>query len=490
MDKRLERRPTWSDIRNCRDMTEWSVKKKIAAALCIIVVLIIIFLVIAVLFFAAADYKCVEKDKCNLCPESGCLNCSLTTGGREKGVLCPNFAAKIFETPRLKKEVEDYLKENCKGKPEETDDVVVDISAQLQGAFTASREADQGVQAAGLCMVRVAEQKFFTRIVKICENWVSRVMTVNCNSLYNHIDTAFDTVFAAAIQNQCPWTQDAKFKPRCNEDTNEGTKERKKIYRTIDGRCNNLHQHNGAGLGGMATTPFSRLLKEDYSNRTNPDQGRNRFLPRISQKENVQLPSARKVSQAAFKTGDIRQGENTQVSNKNLSVFVMQMGQYIDHDLTNGPTNNPATSGCCDEITTESGESKSWGYPDDPYNNKIDVCFPIEIPADDDFWKTKGRRCMALTRTHTSPPIPDCSVGQRDQLNALSHWLDASNCYGSNLEEFDNVRNSTDPARLKTGLKHNLLPLCSTSINDDPKHIPRLCALDFLKIFLTIKYPF
>lgn len=84
---------------------------------------------------------------------------------------------------------------------------------------------------------------------------------------------------------------------------------------------------------------------------------------------------------------------------------------------------------------------------------------------------------MALTRTHTSPPIPDCSVGQRDQLNALSHWLDASNCYGSNLEEFDNVRNSTDPARMKTGLKHDLLPLCGTSMAKNPKHIPETCKL-------------
>ena len=61
--------------------------------------------------------------------------------------------------------------------------------------------------------------------------------------------------------------------------------------------------------------------------------------------------------------------------------------------------------------------------------------------------------------------LPSCELNKvRDQFNALTHWLDASNVYGSTVKEARDVRDG-DSIFLKTfdpsgSSRRSLLPLC------------------------------
>ena len=126
------------------------------------------------------------------------------------------------------------------------------------------------------------------------------------------------------------------------------------MYRTFDGSCNNLKEP----LYGRAETPFQRILKEAAYNKFN---GMYLFMnnihfmisnvlilnigkigePRVA-KNGLDLPSARVVSL------ECTQKENkVPKSQKGIeTVLVMQMGQFIDHDITHAPQFR--IENCCD----------------------------------------------------------------------------------------------------------------------------------------------
>ena len=77
----------------------------------------------------------------------------------------------------------------------------------------------------------------------------------------------------------------------------------------------------------------------------------------------------------------------------------MQMGQFIDHDITHTPNH---AKKCCNKDGT---------FPASFDSNK---CFPIEVPKDDPFWK--GRlRCMDFARSLSSPNLK-CDIDTRQQV--------------------------------------------------------------------------
>lgn len=52
-------------------------------------------------------------------------------------------------------------------------------------------------------------------------------------------------------------------------------------------------------------------------------------------------------------------------------------------------------------------------------------CFPIELPEPDQVYG--NRRCMNFVR---SQPCPSCVLGPREQMNAVTPFMDLSHIYG------------------------------------------------------------
>ncbi|OXA57627.1 Chorion peroxidase [Folsomia candida] len=180
-------------------------------------------------------------------------------------------------------------------------------------------------------------------------------------------------------------------------------------YRLVDGSCNNLRRQKM----GQSLTPLSRVLEPAYAD--------GRWEPRISVRGFL-LPSARLLSQRFIQDRDNQ--------NNKYTLFVMQFGQFVDHDISSVPiftfTNGTGIS-CC--------RNGNFLPPQDRHPN----CLPIEIPADDPFYSQFGQRCMNFVRSRMAPRI-DCSLGYADQMNAVTHWLDLSNVYGSSETELRELR--------------------------------------------------
>jgi len=248
------------------------------------------------------------------------------------------------------------------------------------------------------------------------------------------------------IRKGCAWLN--KRKPQCASNPTVD------IYRTVDGSCNNREKP----LYGQEGTPLQRILVNKYSSGT---------LPRVA-RSGAQLPSARLVSQTAFKVG-------SPPDRNDISVYFMQMGQFIDHDISHVPA--PADKDCC----LKNSRGRPWEYPDDPYNDQPDYCFAIEIPSNDKFWGNKGRRCMEFSRSRLTETIePPCEAGRREQMNALTHWLDAGNIYGNTEAEARHVRDPSDRSRLKASRSgrssgRDLLPSCA---KDRASSEIEACSLD------------
>ena len=236
----------------------------------------------------------------------------------------------------------------------------------------------------------------------------------------------------------CPWGHARK--PECASNSVDTEK-----YRTMDGSCNNRQQP----LYGQQGTQMQRLLQSTYGNLGNLNN-----LPRLA-KSGSQLPSARKVSQTSFVAGSPKL--NIPASpHSEISVYFMQFGQFIDHDLTHSPA---IEADCC----LKDGDRLPWTYPGDPYNNKDYDCFPIEIPDNDKYWG-KNRSCIEFARSEPSPSF-QCTAGSREQMNDITHWLDGGNIYGNSKEEERNLRNTSDRSQLKSSRSadgRELLPSCAS----------------------------
>merc|ERR1719170_135383 len=79
---------------------------------------------------------------------------------------------------------------------------------------------------------------------------------------------------SSAIKERCPWVP----APTCNQNL---------VFRTFDGSCNNLKNPNFGRTG----TPYQRILLPEYAPGSLD-------LPRRSNVRNIELPSAREVSNA------------------------------------------------------------------------------------------------------------------------------------------------------------------------------------------------
>lgn len=211
-------------------------------------------------------------------------------------------------------------------------------------------------------------------------------------------------------------------------------------YRTYDGTCNNRRNKDW----GRAGTAFQRILSPDYQDGVN--------AARQLSVRSMPLPSPRSISsQVILHQHDVYE---------NLTILIMQWGQFLDHDLTHTPITKGKDMSditCCKR-----------GQKREPRELHPD-CMPIEIPPEDNFFGKFGQRCMEFVRS--MPAIrPACNFGPREQMNQITSYIDGSNVYGSSEEESNNLRTLVG-GQMKVSVHngHSLLPANSGECTDSSR---------------------
>jgi peroxidase len=188
-------------------------------------------------------------------------------------------------------------------------------------------------------------------------------------------------------------------------------------YRTFDGVCNNLENpHRGA-----ANTPLRRLLNAEYQNGFSTPRGWNKS----QLYHGFMLPNARDVSTHIITTSKV-------TDDKTYTHMLMQWGQFLDHDISHtvmAMSLNRFSNGisCRDSCTN-----------DQP-------CFPIEILPNDTLRTHWPGKCMEFVRSSAVCGSGETSlvinkIHQREQINQLTTYIDASNVYGSNDQDAFDIR--------------------------------------------------
>lgn len=217
------------------------------------------------------------------------------------------------------------------------------------------------------------------------------------------------------LAGNCPET------PRCGPHLNSK-------YRTNDGSCNNQKNH----AWGLTGTPMQRILPPTY------DDGI--MEGRIRGKDGSLLPNERRLVSNILVDVDN--------PDQQFTSSVMQFAQFLDHDLTHAPfpkMENGDGIECC-----PNGQLV-------PDNLRHPRCWPIDLSGDP-FYTPRGQSCMNFVRSMLAAGSgSDCTFGYGEQVNQLTHWLDASTVYGSDEEESRSVRLGRNGLLKTSG--NNLLPI-------------------------------
>uniref|UniRef100_H3C6K0 Myeloid-specific peroxidase n=1 Tax=Tetraodon nigroviridis TaxID=99883 RepID=H3C6K0_TETNG len=220
-------------------------------------------------------------------------------------------------------------------------------------------------------------------------------------------------------------------------------------YRTITSVCNNL---NNPRLGA-SNTPFTRWLPAENDGISQPKGFNNATV------NNFLLPLVRQVSNNILSTTD-----DGVVNDPQFTHMVTLFGQWNDHDLTFTPF-------------SPSIRSFSNGVNCDESCEQTEPCIPIPIPRGDPRFTNGPDNCIPAFRS-----APVCGTGfsaynfggepnRREQINALTAFLDLSQVYGSEEKLALNLRNLTNDGgllRVNTEFKDNgrdLLPFHPLQVN-------------------------
>jgi len=177
-----------------------------------------------------------------------------------------------------------------------------------------------------------------------------------------------------------------------------------KLYRQIEGNCNNIN-NDASKDWGSTQIPLKRFIPDVY-NKNSDLVGLNRSHPRA-------------ISNTIFKT-------DKDIPSSCLSSFVFTWGQFLDHDMILTPV--------------DSEEINIAVLPNDIIINPIPF-----------------KRSATLSGTGTNGIA-------RQQINVNTAWIDASQVYGSDVELANQLRTFKN-GKLKTSIASNgemILPL----IND------------------------
>jgi len=234
--------------------------------------------------------------------------------------------------------------------------------------------------------------------------------------------------------------------PLSKENCTEGGINR---FRSFDGQCNNL-EHPGWGAADMN---FRRLLPPCYADGLG--------IPKGTMVDEIinghPFPSARQVSCIRLRSTKIDDDDN-------FSTMMMSWGQFIDHDLDHalatisqrsnrsssiygeqGTTKDPETCNSS-QCTGEAGLTHSGPKMSAACSSTCEFeppCFAIKIPRGDPT-REEGE-CIPFMRSTPvcKSRIPD-KMGsdkmQRDQINTLNSYIDASLVYGVKTETAEKLR--------------------------------------------------
>ncbi|XP_073784112.1 thyroid peroxidase isoform X3 [Danio rerio] len=194
--------------------------------------------------------------------------------------------------------------------------------------------------------------------------------------------------------------------PRTFQSTTCATDEE---YRSITGVCNNRKNP----FWGSANTGLARWLPAEYEDGENQPKGWNAGR----QYNGFQLPPVREVSKRI-----IRSSSSALQEDRDYSQMLVDWGQYIDHDISFTPQSSSQTS------FTPGFDCLRTCVSADP-------CFPIQISRDDPL--SRNSSCLPFFRSS-----PSCTGLQRQQLNSITSFIDASTVYGSSEEQQQILRNS------------------------------------------------
>lgn len=221
-------------------------------------------------------------------------------------------------------------------------------------------------------------------------------------------------------------------------------------YRTATSVCNNL---NNPRLGA-SNTAFTRWLPSEYDDGISQPKG---FLNQTI--NGVFLPLVRQVSNNILATTDAGV-----VNDQEFTHFVTLFGQWNDHDLTFTPF-------------SPSIKSFANGINCDESCENTEPCIPIAIPPNDPRLTPGPESCIPAFRS-----APACGTGysaynfggdanSREQINALTSFLDLGQVYGSEEKLALDLRNLTNNGgllRANTEFRDNgreLLPFSSVNTN-------------------------
>lgn len=179
-------------------------------------------------------------------------------------------------------------------------------------------------------------------------------------------------------------------------------------FRTIDGTDNHPMDL------GSAETVLLRVAPADY-----PGDGSGTTII-----EAPDRPNPREISNTVLD----QQGVSI-LNNRRLSDFVWQWGQFLDHDIDLTPTS--AANGTAD----------------------------ISIPAFDPFFDPMGTGTVVLPFARSDfDPSTGTAGNPRQQINAITAFIDASNVYGSDPATASALRTFVD-GKLATSAGGQLLPV-------------------------------
>ncbi|NXY48386.1 PERM Myeloperoxidase, partial [Ceuthmochares aereus] len=184
------------------------------------------------------------------------------------------------------------------------------------------------------------------------------------------------------------------------------------MYRTTTGECNN-RKHPELGSSNRA---FARWLPAVYEDGVSVPRG----ATEGKLYNGFPLPLVRKVSNEIARTAN----ENI-TQDQELSLVFMHWGQWVNHDIDLAPSSG---AGASLELHCET---------DCAFRSP---CFPIKFPPDDPRM-LRSNSCMPFIQ---SASVCNPRTFTREQINAVSSFIDASPVYGSEDSVAKSIRNLTN----------------------------------------------